>query len=244
MSTDPTYPPLNEPKPVADGVWIVDAGPQVLLGVKLPIRMTVLRLADGALWLHSPTRHTPALQAALEAIGPVRHLVAPSTAHWAHISPWRKALPEVQLFAAPDVVERARGQGVELGRATTLEEQAPPAWRDEIDQTVFSGPGFAEIAFHHRPTRTLILTDVVQALETSRLGLAARLVAGLVGSAEREGGTPTHLRLLLSRRRDANRAAAARLLALDPARVIFAHGAWFERDGAARLRRALEWLLT
>ena len=30
---------------------------------------------------------------------------------------------------------------------------------------------------------------------------------------------------------------------LDPTRVLFAHGAYFERDGTARLRHALEWLL-
>ena len=34
-----------------------------------------------------------------------------------------------------------------------------------------------------------------------------------------------------------------RLLALNPRRVIFAHGAWFEEDGAHRLRRSLQWLL-
>ena len=27
------YPPLDAPKPVADGVWIVDSGPQRVLGL-------------------------------------------------------------------------------------------------------------------------------------------------------------------------------------------------------------------
>ena len=34
-----------------------------------------------------------------------------------------------------------------------------------------------------------------------------------------------------------------RLVALDPERVIFAHGRWFERNGAAQLRRSFGWLL-
>lgn len=243
MPNDVTYPPLNVPKPVAEGVWVVDSGPQSLLGLQFPIRMTVLRLADGGLWLHSPTRRTPALQAALEALGPIRHLVAPDTAHWAHVSPWRKAVRAAALWAAPGVEARAQGQGVDLHGAGELGEDPPAAWAGEMAQALFGGPGFAEIAFHHRPSRTLILTDTVQALEKPRLPLATRLVAGLVGSASDEGTTPAHLRLLLGRRRAANRAAAERLLALDPARVIFAHGAWFEADGAARLRRALGWLL-
>ena len=51
-----TYPPLDVMKPVADGVWIVDSGPLRVLGMPLPVRMTVVRLASGDLWLHSPTR--------------------------------------------------------------------------------------------------------------------------------------------------------------------------------------------
>jgi len=243
MPDDATYPPLNVPKPVAEGVWVVDSGPQRVLGLEVPIRMTVLRLADGGLWLHSPTRHTPALQAALEAIGPIRHLVAPDTAHWAHVSPWRKAVPQAAFWAAPGVVERARGQGVALPGAGVLAEDPPATWAPEMAQAILAGPGFVEVAFHHRPSRTLVLTDTVQALETRRLAPATRLVAGLIGSAAPGGATPVHLRLVLGRRRAANRAAAERLLALDPVRVVFAHGAWFEADGAARLRRALAWLL-
>jgi hypothetical protein len=243
MPHDATYPPLDIPKPVAEGVWVVDSGPQKLLGLAFPIRMTVLRLADGGLLLHSPTRHTPALQAALGALGPIRHLVAPDTAHWSHASPWTKAVPGARLWTAPGVVDRARGQGVELVAHGVLDRIAPPDWAGQMEQAVFRGPGFAEVAFHHQASRTLVLTDVVQSMEPGRLPLATRLLAGAVGAAEAGGATPAHLRLVLGRRRAENRAAAERLLALDPIRVIFAHGAFFAEDGAARLRRALGWLL-
>jgi hypothetical protein len=33
------------------------------------------------------------------------------------------------------------------------------------------------------------------------------------------------------------------VLAWEPDRVIFAHGRWFERDGAAELRRSFRWLV-
>lgn len=243
MTTDITYPPLSVPKPVSEGVWVVDGGPQRLLGLSFPVRMTVVRLGDGGLWLHSPVKHTPQLQAALEALGPIRHLVAPDTAHWVHCSPWRKAVPGATLWAAPGVVARANGQGVDLHGAKDLSDSPPDPWAGEMDQALFSAPGFAEVVFHHRPSRTLVLTDTVQALETAKLSLASKIFAGVVRSATAEGTTPVHLRLLLARRREANRAVAERLVGLDPARVIFAHGAWFERDGQARLRQALAWLL-
>ena len=33
------------------------------------------------------------------------------------------------------------------------------------------------------------------------------------------------------------------MLAWEPERVVFSHGSWYERDGAAELRRSLAWLL-
>jgi hypothetical protein len=243
MAENGTFPPLDVPKPLADGVWIVDSGPQRVLGLAFPIRMTVLRLADGGLWLHSPTKHTPALEAALAPLGPVRHLVAPNTAHWVHVSPWQKAFPDAKLWAAPGVADRARGQDVHLRVHGTLGDAAPPDWAGQIEQAVFSGPGLIEIAFHHRASRTLVLTDGIQAMRSGDLPLATRLFSRVTGAAAEDGATPAHIRLVLNRRRQANRAAAERLLALRPERVVFAHGAFYERDGAARLRQALGWLL-
>ncbi|MBX6374135.1 MAG: hypothetical protein IRZ13_07825 [Acetobacteraceae bacterium] len=90
---------------------------------------------------------------------------------------------------------------------------------------------------------TLILTDTVQALEPARLDLPTRLFAGAVGATR--GETPAHLRWALgdAAHRAANRAAAERLIAWAPQRVIFAHGAWFRDDAPARLERAFAWLL-
>ncbi|MBV1797362.1 DUF4336 domain-containing protein [Siccirubricoccus sp. G192] len=243
MVRDGTYPPLDTPKPVAPGVWVVDSGPQRVLGLPFPVRMTVLRLEDGGLWLHSPTRHSPGLAAALAECGPVRHLLAPGTAHWTHLPGWQAAFPEARLWAAPGVAERARRQGAALRVDGVLAEAPPPDWAGEIEQAVLSGPGFVEVAFHHRPSHSLVLTDSIQAMEPARLPFAMRLLVRALGVAGPEGGTPIQLRLLLGRRRAANRAAAARLLALAPERVIFAHGAFYAADGKAQLRRAWGWLL-
>ena len=52
-----SYPPLDVPKPIAKNLWNVDSGPLRVMGlIPLPVRMTIIRLADGGLLLHSPTR--------------------------------------------------------------------------------------------------------------------------------------------------------------------------------------------
>ncbi|TCZ62938.1 DUF4336 domain-containing protein [Roseicella aquatilis] len=243
MTRDGTYPPLDVPKPVAEGVWVVDSGPMRLLGMPVPLRMTVVRLADGGLWLHSPVRYTTGLAAALQMLGPIRHLVSPGTAHWTQLQDWQAAFPEAKLWAPHGVVERARGQGTALRADGVLGPDSPPDWARQIGQDSLQGAGFVEIAFFHRPSRTLVLTDTVQAMEPARLPWAMGLLVRGLGAAGPEGGTPRHVRLVLARHRDHNRDAARRLLALDPVRVIFAHGAWYAADGAERLRRAFGWLL-
>jgi hypothetical protein len=39
------------------------------------------------------------------------------------------------------------------------------------------------------------------------------------------------------------KAAAQRLVALEPKRVIFSHGRYFDEDASARLRKSFEWLV-
>jgi hypothetical protein len=71
----------------------------------------------------------------------------------------------------------------------------------------------------------------------------ARPLARLLGIVAPHGKAPIYVRLLLDANRQAASRAAARLVAFNPDRVVFAHGRWFERDAAAQLRRSLAWLL-
>src|SRR5918993_3242039 len=113
---DVTYPPLDVPKPVAENVWIVDSGPHRMLGLPMPVRMTVIRLGGGDLWLHSPTRFDEGLRREMEAVGRIRHLVAPSIAHWSFLQEWQRNCPDAVTWAAPGLRERApvRKSGVRL----------------------------------------------------------------------------------------------------------------------------------
>ncbi len=244
-SPDPvTYPPLDVLKPVADGVWIVDSGPLSAFGMSLPVRMTVIRLGNGDLWLHSPTRYDDGLRAELERHGRIRHLVAPNVAHWMFVQDWQQRCPDAVTWAAPGLRERGqvKKSGVRLDR--DLGDAAPPEWAGEMEHAVVpGGAGFREIDFFHKPSRTLVLTDLVVNLEPDKLSALVRMFARLTGVLAPDGKAPLYLRLVIrARRRDAA-AAASRMLAWTPERVIFTHGRWFERDGTAALRRSLAWLV-
>ncbi len=237
------YPPLDLPKPVADGLWIVDSLLPGAMGRVLPARMTVIRLADGLL-LHSPTRFSPALLDRLQQIAPVRHLVAPNSAHWMFLAAWQRACPEAVTWAAPGLRARrpVRRSGVRLDH--DLGDRAPGEWGDAVGLvTVPGGLGFRETALFHRPTRTLVLTDLVVNLEADKLPAVVRPAVRLLGMMAPDGMPPAYLRAIVKLKRRAAAAAVETLLALGPDRVIFAHGRWFERDGAAAFRRSMRWLL-
>lgn len=236
------YLPLDTLKAVADAIWIVDSGPVRSMGLSIPVRMTVVRLRSGDIILHSPTRLTRSLKDEICALGAVRHLVAPSFAHWTFLREWQDAFPDATTWAAPGLADRAQVRRSTIRLDAELGEQAPEAWASELEQGVVPGAGgFHEVYFFHKPSRTLVLCDLLDNLEPAKLPLATRLLAELSGASK--GKTPAHVRAILTGRRKKVQAAARRMLAFQPERVIFSHGRWFEDGATERLKQGFGWLL-
>lgn len=234
------YHPLDMPKPLADNIWIVDSGPFSAFGMKLPIRMIVIRLADGGLWLHAPTRYTPALAKALTALGPIRHLVAPTLAHWAFLEEWQHAYPDATVWAVPALRQRAAVQQSKLRIDNDLVDVGPAAWDAELEQGVVRGGGFEEAWFFHRASRTLVLTDLVENLDPAKLRPATAAVMRATRATAATSGL--HLRALLRPHAEAVRRDVDSMVALAPETVTFAHGDIFRGRGTAQLASAFAWL--
>jgi len=237
------YEPLDLPKPVAQDIWIVD-GPAIrFYGMPFSTRATIVRLKDGGLWVHSPTRLSPALAEAVEVLGPVRHLVAPNWIHYAYVADWQARYPESEAWAAPGVVERAKKRGMDLRFDHRLEQDAPAAWAGQIDQMIVRGSEVhREAVFFHRASATLILTDLIENFEPRKVGFWMRLATWLGGIQAPHGGMPRDMRATF-RDRAALREDLRRMIDWAPERVILAHGRWIERDGVTALRRAFRGLI-
>jgi hypothetical protein len=236
-----TYPPLDTPKVIADGIWVVDSGPIRPAGLSLPVRMTVLRTPDGALMLHSPCHYTPELARQLEEIAPIRHLIAPSTAHWTFLKGWQAAYPDAVTWAVPGLRDRAQVRKAQVRIDKELGDDAPSDWASAITQGIVRGRGLCEAYFFHTASRTLILTDLIENLRAEKLPPGTAAVMG--GLFATRGSVALHARAALLLGGDAARVAIARMVDLAPDVVLFAHGDVFMDDAAARLRRAFAWLL-
>ncbi len=238
------YPPLNSLKPVTDEIWIVD-GPVIRFGMPwpkmpFPTRMTIVRLAQG-LFIHSPTALTEELRTAVERLGRPRWIIGPNRIHYWWIPEWRAAFPQADIYLAPRIREQA-GERIDFPADELCRTSGYP-WDAEVATLPIAGRYMTEVEFFHRASRTLILTDLIENFEPEKLPLLARWLTKLGGAQHPQGSMPRDMRLTY-KDKAALKAAIKTMIGWDPVRIILAHGRWYDRDGAAELRRAFHWLLS
>jgi len=220
---------------LAPNLWVADRPLKLAVG-DIGTRMTIIRLADGGLFLHSPARLDPATQQALDALGPVRCVVAPSKVHHFFVGDYATAYPQARIYGAPGLPEKRK----DLSFHAVLSDEAPAEWRGDLEQHVFRGaPYLGEVVFFHPATRSLILTDLAFNVAADRTA-SARLFYWLVGAAGRFG--PHRMVRLFIRDRRAARGSVDRILAWDFDRIIVTHGDVLDSGGRSRFAAAFEFL--
>lgn len=222
--------------PLATGVWEALDDLYLPGGLHFPLRMVVVRLEDGSLWLHSPIAIDDALAARLAALGPVSHIVAPSKLHHFFVAAAAARFPDATVWAPPGLREKvaALPAGPTLG-------QTPAPWRGELALFPLDGiPWMNEVMFLHRPSGTALATDVFfHMVEPANWG--SRLVFRLLGVLGHPRQSP--LVRLQTRDRAAAGRSLARLLSHQPARFVVAHGPPVDRDVVETVRAACRWML-
>src|SRR5690348_14774385 len=92
--------PLRELIP--DQVWLMEF-PVRIAGGRLLTRMTVLRSDDGGVFLHSPVVVDEPTRAAIERLGPVRAIIAPSNCHHLFVGHAQQAFPSAPTYGVEGV---------------------------------------------------------------------------------------------------------------------------------------------
>jgi len=243
--TDFLYTPLNTLKPLADDIWLVD-GPEIRFGwgpfqAAFPTRMTVIRLPAGKLLIHSPIAHVPALAAELASLGAVTDIVAPNKIHYWWVGEWAAACPDARVLAAPGVADRA-GDRMPAG-AVPLDGRAVNGWTDVLSYLPVTGSFMTEAVFFHHPSRSLILTDLIENFEPDRISsVLKRLILRLAGILHPHGSMPRDMRLTFRGRTRHLRQAVGQMIDWHPHRIVLAHGKIYERDCRAELVRAFDFI--
>jgi hypothetical protein len=217
---------------LSEGLWQIDADLEM---IPIGRRMNIVRLASGELVLHNLVACDAPTMAAIEALGPVRWLVAPSGHHRMDAPAYAARYPDAKVVT-PEASRKLVAERCRVDGALEL-LPADPTLRWEP----LAGVPAEAVFIHTDPTGavTLIFNDAFMNLPAALPGFKG-LIVKLIGSTGGPKVTPTAKYFIVKDR--AAYAAHLRRLAAAPnlARIIMAHGAIITTGAAAALAGAAD----
>ncbi len=93
-------------KKLAQEIWIFDGDPVQFLGLPYTTRMTIVRLSDGGLWVHSPIQFSNSIREQINNLGQVKYLIAPNHLHHLFLSEWVSAYPSAEVYGTNEVIKK------------------------------------------------------------------------------------------------------------------------------------------
>ncbi|MEH2237698.1 DUF4336 domain-containing protein [Nostoc sp.] len=163
---------------VKDTIWNFDQI-QGIFYVVVPIRMTVVKLEARGLLVYAPVAPTPEcirlVNELVEKYGNIKYIILPTISgieHKIFVGPFARYFLTAQVFVAPyqwsfPLNLPLSWLGLPSKRTQVLpEDSSKTPFADEFDYAMLGpihlGPGrFAEVAFFHKRSHTLLVTDSV-----------------------------------------------------------------------------------
>jgi len=218
-----------------EGIWI-EIGPAKILGMRLTTTMTVLRLRDETLLVHSPLALTEERRAAVDALGVLKHLYAPSTYHERHMADWAEAYPAARLHAPAGLVR----ERPDLRIDRVIGSMPEAAFAGVVDEMTIDGFRLEETVLIYRPERTLIVADLVHNVGRPQ-GWWTAFYTRLMGFYDRVA-ISRMLRWLAFSDRAAARRSIDELLKRPFDRLIVGHGTPLTSEAREAIAEAFAWL--
>ncbi|GMH35152.1 hypothetical protein BSKO_03020 [Bryopsis sp. KO-2023] len=155
-----------------DRIWTFEQ-PQGFEVTTTNVRMTVIKLESGGLWVHAPIAPTKECVRLIQELNaPVEHIILATYAyeHKIFVGPFSRKFPEAKVYVAPKQWSWPINLPLQFfgifpqGVLKDMDSEVP--WADEIEQKLFTPPpvglgSIVECAFFHKSTGTLLLTDAV-----------------------------------------------------------------------------------
>lgn len=201
---------------VPDTIWTFDQL-QGIFYVVVPIRMTVVKLNRGGLLVYAPVAPTREcinlMQELVVKHGPVKYIILPTVSgleHKVFVGPFARRFPTAQIYVAPNQWSFPLNLPLSWLGFPGNRTQVLPAnssqtpFADEFDYEIL-GPinlrtgRFGEVAFFHKRSRTLLVTDSVVSVpadppEIVQLDPYPLLFHAKDSSADRIADTPENRR--------------------------------------------------
>ncbi len=226
-------------KQIGENIWIYDGTVVQFYGFPYSTRMTVIRLNNNELWIHSPEKLTPALQGELLEFGRVKYLISPNKLHHLFVKEWMSAYPGAKIFAAPGLIEKRK----DIQFTKELTDLAESDWLNQIDQLIFRGsPLMEEVVFFHIESKTLLLTDLIENFKGDYFSGWRKTIAKIGGIISPKGKTPLDWRLSFIFGKSRARMAVSKMLDWEPDKIVIAHGECIFSNGKEFIKNSFSWV--
>ncbi|WP_299012926.1 DUF4336 domain-containing protein [uncultured Photobacterium sp.] len=217
-------------------IWYQDM-PFKVNGIPVGARMTIIRLGNGKLLIHSPIQLTTQLQLELSKLGQVYAIVTPNMNHHLFLSEWWLAYPEAYFFAPPGLQHKR----TDLAFDDALSAQTPTLWRHQLYQTLLRGSDqMEEVVFCDPESQTLIVGDTLAWLKPSPSILTTALA--LINGCYHSPGMPLYWRMTF-KDKTRLRQSLQEILTWPFDRVILSHGQVISNNGKSIFHQAFRWAL-
>lgn len=217
---------------IAPDLWLLSY-PLKMLGVDLHRNVTVIRLASGQLIIHSTAPFSEEDVAAIKGLGEPGWIVDTLLRHDTFAHEGRAAFPNIP-YLAPEGFSAA----LDFSTASLIPE--PEEWKGEVSLLAIDGaPEFGEVVALHRPSRTLIVADLIfHFSHPEGFWQKALLTLATVGGEYDPGVTKPFKKAIKDH--EAFEKSVNALLEWDFDRVIVGHGDPIPSGGKEKLREALK----
>jgi hypothetical protein len=199
---------------IADDV-VVMSFPWRVLGIDFARNVTLLRLSDGRVVVHSTAPFTPEDVARIRAFGEPAWLMDATLLHDTFAKEGRAALIGVPYLAPAGFSDVS-------GIATQPLDPAPSDWGNEIDVLKLEGTKKKEYALFQRRSCTLVVADVFFSFPPETGGWARFFARRIMGLPPTLFGVSRFFRMLISDK-EAFQRSVRKMLDWDFERVIVGH---------------------
>ena len=143
---------------VKDQIWILEY-PVRFGGMDLFARTTIIKLENGELIIHDPCKINNVVKTEIDSLGVVKYIIAPGNFHHLFVTDFQENYPGAETYLCPGL-ERKRP---DIKFEWILGNKPDPRWKGALEQALIQGTRFIwEVAFFHRPSKTLILVDLLE----------------------------------------------------------------------------------
>ncbi len=215
---------------IAENVWILRY-PLRLLGVEIGRSVTIIRLGNGKLVIHSTAPFTAADVAAIQSLGKPGWMVDVTAFHNSFAEEGRRAFPLLR-YLVPDRFPKA------IALKCEPLDPAPAEWAGQLEVLRIEGvPRIQEHAVFHAPSRTLIVGDLLFNFGQHALGWTKFFARRVMRLKELVGMSPFFRMMIRDQR--AFDDSIRKILRWEFDRIIVGHGEIIEFEAKQRVSELL-----